>query len=425
MDLTDPVHRDCAQSTSYQTPVSAPIRQIRHSPAYMHVPNHDRLSTGPGPGHLITFPSSPILSHINHSSTIPSFPSLQTLPQSISENWHRRVPNFPDNLHTRNQTTFNVSRPLPPTPPNSFDNLTQSYTPDVPPPFPFFTYIRSPVSVSPASIAPGHITSRMDFPHVINCSPSRIMHQPQPHQLVDLDRLSSPSINFHNDHHSVPPVMTEFPRESYGITQSQPNTTHTIPPWFPVHIPPPPEQSYPMYYPNPPYPYPYPYPLSSEPHRSNTPRVKIEYSSIHSTFLATIKDTDSLKDRKTWVKWNEGVWQAVADGFVLGHICDEPPLGTPRTEWNTPLLRPVLSSNPTRKELEAKLKWDKNDGWTSSILTARLSDEARNHLPPVIDDRGERRTARQIYIRLKAAYQAAPDRKAARRTGYSTSKNGE
>ncbi|KAJ3858092.1 hypothetical protein EV359DRAFT_88289, partial [Lentinula novae-zelandiae] len=252
----------------------------------------------------------------------------------------------------------------------------------------------------------------MGSPHVIDRSPSRIMHQPQPHQLVDLDRLSSPSLTFQNDHHSAPAVMTEFPRESYGIPQSRPNTTHTIPPWFPVHIPPPPEQSYPMYYPNPPYPYPYPYPLSSEPPRSITPRVKIEYSSIHSTFLATIKDTDSLKDRKSWVKWNEGVWQAVADGFVLGHICDEPSPGTPRTEWNTPLLRPILSSNPTRKELEAKLKWDKNDGWTSSILTARLSDEARNHLPPMIDDRGERRTARQIYIRLKAAYQAAPDRKA-------------
>ncbi|KAJ3859507.1 hypothetical protein EV359DRAFT_68099 [Lentinula novae-zelandiae] len=124
------------------------------------------------------------------------------------------------------------------------------------------------------------------------------------------------------------------------------------------------------------------------------------------------QDADSLKDRKSWVKWNEGVWQAVADGFVLGHICDEPPPGTPWTEWNTPLVRPIISSQPTQKELEARLKWDKNDGWTSSILTARLSDEARNHLPPMINDRGERRTARQIYLRLKAAYQAAPDRKA-------------
>ncbi|KAJ3858949.1 hypothetical protein EV359DRAFT_86990 [Lentinula novae-zelandiae] len=219
------------------------------------------------------------------------------------------------------------------------------------------------------------------------------MHQPQPHQLVNLDHISSPSLNFCNDLHSAPAVMTEYPREQYGIPPSRPNTTRTIPPWFPVHVPPPPEQSYPMYYPNPPYPYPYPYPTSSESPRSNTPRVKIEYSSIHLTFLVTIKDTDSLKDRKSWVEWNKGVWQAIADGFVLGHICNKPPPGTPQTEWNTPSLRPVLSTNPTRKELEAKLKWDKNDGWTSSILTARLSDEARNHLPPMIDDHGARRTA--------------------------------
>ncbi|KAJ3848587.1 hypothetical protein EV368DRAFT_68138 [Lentinula lateritia] len=204
--------------------------------------------------------------------------------------------------------------------------------------------------------------------------------------------------------------MADFPRDNYGMTQSRPATTQPVPQWFTGPMHPPTEQQYPVYYANPPYPFPYTLPPESS--RSDTPHFKIEYSSIHSTFLAMIKDSDSLKDRKSWVKWNEGVWQAVADGFVLGHICDKPPLGSPRTEWNTPLLRLTLSSNPTRKELEAKLKWDKNTGWTSSILTARLSDEARNHLPPMIDDRGEHRTARQIYIHLKVAYQAAPDWKA-------------
>ncbi|KAH7871184.1 uncharacterized protein C8R40DRAFT_1072723 [Lentinula edodes] len=229
------------------------------------------------------------------------------------------------------------------------------------------------------------MASRMDSPRIIDRVPSRVMHQPRPHQLVDLDRISSASIDFHNDLHSAPAVMTEFPRDMYEMHHSRPNTTRPVPQWFPDSIPHPPMQPYPIYYANQQYPFPYP-----PPPRSDTPRFKIEYSSIHSTFLATIKDSDSLKDRKSWVKWNEGVWQAVADGFVLGHICDEPPSGTPRTEWNTPSLRPILSSTPTRKELEAKLKWDKDDGWTSSILTARLSDEARNHLPPMINDRGER-----------------------------------
>ncbi|KAJ3858687.1 hypothetical protein EV359DRAFT_68809 [Lentinula novae-zelandiae] len=229
------------------------------------------------------------------------------------------------------------------------------------------------------------------------------MHQPRPHRIVDLDHISA-SAQLIPETQSAPAILSEFPRDHY---HHLPESNHQ---WFPN--PPRVQEShpYPTYY--------APYPVyqtiqpPTEPPRSVTPKFKIEYSSIHATFLATIKDADSLKDRKSWIKWNEGVWQAVADGFVLGHICDEPLPGTPWTEWNTPLLRPTISPNPTRKELETRLKWDKNDGWTSSILTARLSDEARNHLPPMIDDRGERRTARQIYLRLKAAYQAAPDRKA-------------
>ncbi|KAJ3972482.1 hypothetical protein EV361DRAFT_1033058 [Lentinula raphanica] len=141
-------------------------------------------------------------------------------------------------------------------------------------------------------------------------------------------------------------------------------------------------------------------------------KVKVNYSSIHATFLATIRSTDALRDKKSWSKWYEGVFQAVADGFVLGHICDEPPPGQPRTKWNTPLYRPGLSVPPSEQEIEARLRWDQMDGWVSSILTARLSDEARGRLPPIIDERGERRTARMIYATLKAAYYVAPGRKA-------------
>ncbi|KAJ3898480.1 hypothetical protein F5879DRAFT_994749 [Lentinula edodes] len=215
------------------------------------------------------------------------------------------------------------------------------------PPVPLFNYLRSPVSVPPASIrAPSRVASRMNSPHIIDRVPSQIMHQPRPQHLVDLDRISSPSINFHPDLHSAPTIMTDFPRDHYEMAHNRPNTTRPIPQWFPGPNHTPHEQPYPVYYPN--HQYPFPYPVPPEPSRSDTPRFKIEYLSIHSTFLATIKDSDSLKDRKSWVKWNEGVWQAVADGFVLGHICDEPSPGTPRTEWNTPMSRPVLPPNPTR-----------------------------------------------------------------------------
>ncbi|KAJ3924515.1 MAG: hypothetical protein NXY57DRAFT_1086535 [Lentinula lateritia] len=307
MDLTDPVHRDCVPSIPYQTPVSAPLRQIQHSPAYMHVPVRDRTSTGQGPGQLINFSSPPIPSQIHHSSTIPSlqsFPSLHMIPQSASETWHHRVPT----------NHYITSRPLPPAP--TINNLmNDTYTPIISPPAPLFNYLRSPVSVPPASTrAPSRVASRMDSPHIVDRAPSRIVHQPRPHPIVDLHRISSASINFQNDLHSAPAVMEDFPREPYGMTQSRPATTRPGPQWFPGPMHPPTEQPYPVYYANPPYPF--PYTLPSELSRSNTPRFKIEYSSIHSTFLATIKDSDSLKDRKTWVKWNEGVWQAVADGFT-------------------------------------------------------------------------------------------------------------
>ncbi|KAJ3859372.1 hypothetical protein EV359DRAFT_86490 [Lentinula novae-zelandiae] len=223
---------------------------------------------------------------------------------------------------------------------------------------------------------------------------------------MDLDHIST-SAQLIPETQSALAIMLEFPQENHHSFHHHPNIPpHWVPP--PPHTPA--DHPYPMYY------APYPVYQNFQPRlespRLMTPKFKIEYSSIHVTFLATIKDADSLKDHKSWVKWNKGVWQAVADGFVLGHICDEPPHGTPWTEWNTPLIRPAVSSQPTRKEIEAHLKWAKNDVWVSSILTACLSDEARNHLPPMINDRGERHTVRQIYLRLKVAYQAAPDRKA-------------
>ncbi|KAJ3903221.1 hypothetical protein F5879DRAFT_923240 [Lentinula edodes] len=126
--------------------------------------------------------------------------------------------------------------------------------------------------------------------------------------------------------------MSQFPQEHYPFHHRPDVPQHWIPspPRGPI------DGQYPMYY----TPYPVYQNFQPPPEQpcSTTPKFKIEYSSIHATFLATIKDADSLKDRKSWVKWNEGVWQVVADGFVLGHICDEPSPGTPWTEWNTPIV---------------------------------------------------------------------------------------
>ncbi|KAJ3805011.1 hypothetical protein F5876DRAFT_82299 [Lentinula aff. lateritia] len=220
--------------------------------------------------------------------------------------------------------------PLPTAPVQSSNTfMNDSTTPLGCPPFSPIHYIQSPVLVPPASVClPSHLGSRMNVHPNIDRTPSRIMHQPPPHQIVDLDHILA-SAHLIPEIQSAPAVMSDFPREHY--------------PMAPENHP------YPMYYT--PYPVYQAFPPPDQP-RSTTPRFKIEYSSIHATFLATIKDTDSLKDRKSWVKWNEGVWQAVAGSFVIGHICDEPQPGIPRTKWNTPSLRPTISSNPTRKELE-------------------------------------------------------------------------
>ncbi|KAJ4470320.1 hypothetical protein C8J55DRAFT_564055 [Lentinula edodes] len=183
----------------------------------------------------------------------------------------------------------------------------------------------------------------------IDWTPSRIMHQPRPHCIVDLDHISA-SAHLIPEIQSAPAIMSEFPCKHYHMLPNHSEVPHSPTQW--VTVPPraPDNHPYPMYYT--PYPVYQAFPPPDQP-RSTTPRFKIEYSSIHATFLATIEDIDSLKDRKSWVKWNEGVWQAVADSFVIGHICDEPLPGIPRTKWNTPSLLPTVSSNPMRKELKA------------------------------------------------------------------------
>ncbi|KAJ3901226.1 hypothetical protein F5879DRAFT_1004020 [Lentinula edodes] len=181
MDLTDPVHRDCTPSASYHMPVSVPLCPNHHSPAYMHVPTRDGTSPGLGPRQLITFPSPPVPSQIHHSSTIPSlpsFPSIQTIPQFVSETWHHCIPTFPNTLPFQNQ--YHISRPLPPALTNYFNELMlNTYTPTTSPHIRLFDHLRSPVSVPPASPrAPSRIASRMGSPQVIDRVLSRIMHQP-------------------------------------------------------------------------------------------------------------------------------------------------------------------------------------------------------------------------------------------------------
>ncbi|KAH7867624.1 uncharacterized protein C8R40DRAFT_1178935 [Lentinula edodes] len=348
MDLTIPVHRDPprTQSIPYQTPVSIPFRHTQHSPAYMRANTHATSPLDAGPGQLIQSfsPSHSLNSHLYHSNvqSLPSFPSVPTIPQSVSENWHTNtVPNFSPPSH--NFATQNVfqNRPLPSAPvPSSNVFISESYTPLDSPTFLPINFVRSPVSVPSAFVRlPSRVGSRMDHHHIIDRTPSRIMHQPRPHRLVDLDHIST-SAQLLPETQSAPAIMSEFPQEHHHCFHNHSNI-----PW----VPPPPNapagHSFPMYYtPYPVYQNFQPPPTSPRP---MTPRFKIEYSSIHAMFLATIKDADSLKDRKSWVEWNKGVWQAVADGFVLGHICDEPSPGTPWTEWNTPLIRPTVSSQPT------------------------------------------------------------------------------
>ncbi|KAJ3845964.1 hypothetical protein EV368DRAFT_89791 [Lentinula lateritia] len=201
---------------------------------------------------------------------------------------------------------FNYQRPLPSAPPQSSNTfIPDTYTPLGSPQFLPMNFVRSPVSVPSASVG----------------LPSR----PRPHCIVDLDHISS-SAQIIPEIQSAPAIMSQFSQEHYPFHNHPDVPQHWVPPPPRAPI----DGQYPVYY----TPYPVYRNFQPPPEQpcSTTPKFKIEYSSIHTTFLAMIKDADSLKDCKSWVKWNEGVWQAVADGFILGHICDEPSPGTPWTE---------------------------------------------------------------------------------------------
>ncbi|KAJ3805223.1 hypothetical protein F5876DRAFT_82022 [Lentinula aff. lateritia] len=137
----------------------------------------------------------------------------------------------------------------------------------------------------------------MDVHPNVDHTPSRIMHQLHPHQTVNLDHISA-SAHLIPEIHSAPAIMSEFPPECYNSLSNHLNVPPSPLQW--ISAPPgvPKNHPYPMYY------TPYPVYQPFQPHhqtRSMTPKFKIEYLSIHATFLATIKEPDSLKDRKSWV----------------------------------------------------------------------------------------------------------------------------
>ncbi|KAE9384447.1 hypothetical protein BT96DRAFT_1008067 [Gymnopus androsaceus JB14] len=116
-----------------------------------------------------------------------------------------------------------------------------------------------------------------------------------------------------------------------------------------------------------PYPYaPYPDPMASE------SKVKL-FSSILSAFMSTINNDAALRNRQNWARWHDGVLQALADGGVIGHICSEPAPGVERTEYNTPVYRPLLSPIPHPAEIEARRIWDRDDAWASLCVDGMSS----------------------------------------------------
>ncbi|KAE9387877.1 hypothetical protein BT96DRAFT_1004704 [Gymnopus androsaceus JB14] len=120
-------------------------------------------------------------------------------------------------------------------------------------------------------------------------------------------------------------------------------------------------------------------------------KVKL-FSSILSTFTSMINNDAAFRNCQNWARWHDTV-QALADGGVIGHICNEPPPGVERTEYNTP----------------ARKIWDRDDAWASSVLTTRLHDDACGFLGPVIGPNGHRRTAHKMYDSLQLGCQAVPD----------------
>ncbi|KAE9404546.1 hypothetical protein BT96DRAFT_935682 [Gymnopus androsaceus JB14] len=80
-------------------------------------------------------------------------------------------------------------------------------------------------------------------------------------------------------------------------------------------------------------------------------KVKL-FLSIMSAFTSTIDNDTALRNQQNWLHWHDAVLQALVDGGVISHICDEPLPGAERTEYNTPLYCPHLSLNPHPAEIE-------------------------------------------------------------------------
>ncbi|KAJ3850225.1 hypothetical protein EV368DRAFT_84748 [Lentinula lateritia] len=260
MDLMVPVHCDPPQTQSipYQMLVSIPFHPMQHSPAYMHVNSHATSPMDMGPGQTIThfspshsIHSSPhsIHSPLNHSTvpSLPSFPSVQTIPQSVSKTWHHRIiPTFQNLTHNFSpQNMFNYC-PLPSaSAPLLHIFIPESYTPLGSPHFPPMNYVQSPVSVPPASVyLPSRIGSRMDDHPTVEHTPSQIMHQPRPHRLVDLDHILA-STQLIPETQSVPAIMSEYLRMHYHSFPSHLNTHPLNQQWIPAPIHVPDDHSYP------------------------------------------------------------------------------------------------------------------------------------------------------------------------------------
>ncbi|KAJ3911426.1 hypothetical protein F5877DRAFT_85979 [Lentinula edodes] len=197
----------------------------------------------PGPRQIILSPSHSMHSHpslnsqMNHS-TVPSlslFPSVPTIPQSISETWHNHnIPTSTQNFAPQNMFHY---RPLPVAPVQSSNTfMNDTTTPLGSPVFSPLHYIQSPVSVPPASVRlPSRLCSRMTVHPNINRTPSRIMHQPCPHRIVDLDHLYA-SAHLLPEIQSALAIMSEFHCKHYPMLPRQSEVPHSPTQW--VAVPP-------------------------------------------------------------------------------------------------------------------------------------------------------------------------------------------
>ncbi|KAG7092064.1 hypothetical protein E1B28_008445 [Marasmius oreades] len=114
--------------------------------------------------------------------------------------------------------------------------------------------------------------------------------------------------------------------------------------------------------------------------------------------LAQLKEQPVLMGAENLASWDEAIRLTIVQLGLFPHICGEPADSVRCTWHNTPIY-PLDEPTPiTSEEDRAEFKkWESNDFMVLSIITAKISDDAKRQLPCTVGEDGSCISARSFY----------------------------